>query len=522
MPGKSLMKGYDQGRLKRLLALFFMALAIPTGVLIWQAYSQLKWEAFHQYRGMAEELTSRIDASLAEWIDAAEARTFADYTFFVVSGDPSANFVQRSPLSELPVIQDLPGVIGYFQVGTEGEFSTPLLPQSNSEPASFGIGAVEYEQRLQLSRQIQAILSDNRLVQNQPTDSKEELSMAPASPTAAYEADEEEAIPQKDGEDDENRQRQAAGITAGLSVPGEQAAKQDGAYSQAIFDQLGTEKKNPDDKYAAGKVTDLKLDPAFQKKSEVAEKLRQEGQARDDLSVVTPGRFKRKEQIALPESEPVASAPVSSKPVANLAPSVDLRISTFESEIDPLEFSLLDSGHFVLFRKVWRDGQRYIQGLLINQKSFLQEGFGQHFEATSLAAMSSLIVAYQDDVLHTFSGRRYSDYPNGSQTLDGALLYRSRLATPLNNLELVYSISGLPPGPGATVLAWVTFVLAIVFLGGFYTVYRLGLSQINLARQQQDFVSAVSHELKTPLTSIRMYGEMLREGWADHAQRTTI
>jgi signal transduction histidine kinase len=44
--------------------------------------------------------------------------------------------------------------------------------------------------------------------------------------------------------------------------------------------------------------------------------------------------------------------------------------------------------------------------------------------------------------------------------------------------------------------------------------YRLGAGQIDLARQQQDFVSAVSHELKTPLTSIRMYGEMLREGWA--------
>ena len=490
MLGKSLMKGFDQGRLKRLLVLFFMALAIPTGVLIWQAYSQLKWEAFHQYRGMAEELTRRIDASLAERINAAEARSFADYTFLVVSGDPSANFVQRSPLSELPVIQDLPGVIGYFQVGTEGEFSTPLLPQSNSEPATFGIGAVEYVQRLQLSRQIQAILSDNRLVQKQPTGLKEELSMVPASPTAGYEADEDE-----------------------------EAAKQDGVYSQAIFDQLGTEKKNLDDKYAADKVTGLKLDPAFQKKSQVAEKLRQEGRARDDLSVDTPGRLKRKEQIALPESEPVASAPVANEPVANLASSVDLRISTFESEIDPLEFSLLDSGHFVLFRKVWRDGQRYIQGLLINQKSFLQEGLGQHFDATSLAAMSSLIIAHQDDVLHTFSGSRYSDYPNSSQTLDGALLYRSRLAAPLNNLELIYSINGLPPGPGATVLAWVTLVLAIVFLGGFYTVYRLGLSQINLARQQQDFVSAVSHELKTPLTSIRMYGEMLREGWADPAKQ---
>ena len=77
----------------------------------------------------------------------------------------------------------------------------------------------------------------------------------------------------------------------------------------------------------------------------------------------------------------------------------------------------------------------------------------------------------------------------------------------------------MPQGPGATVLGWVTFVLAMVFVGGFITLYRLGLSQINLARQQQDFVSAVSHELKTPLTSIRMYGEMLKEGWADDEKR---
>jgi signal transduction histidine kinase len=40
------------------------------------------------------------------------------------------------------------------------------------------------------------------------------------------------------------------------------------------------------------------------------------------------------------------------------------------------------------------------------------------------------------------------------------------------------------------------------------------LRQILLARQQQDFVSAVSHELNTPLTSIRMYAEILREGWS--------
>ena len=49
--------------------------------------------------------------------------------------------------------------------------------------------------------------------------------------------------------------------------------------------------------------------------------------------------------------------------------------------------------------------------------------------------------------------------------------------------------------------------------------YRLGLKQIGLVRQQQAFVSAVSHELKTPLTSIRLYAEMLRAGFADEDRR---
>jgi two-component system phosphate regulon sensor histidine kinase PhoR len=61
----------------------------------------------------------------------------------------------------------------------------------------------------------------------------------------------------------------------------------------------------------------------------------------------------------------------------------------------------------------------------------------------------------------------------------------------------------------------------VVLCGGFLLMYRFAAGQMRLARQQQDFVSAVSHELKTPLTSIRMYGEMLKAGWADDTKKQT-
>jgi hypothetical protein len=392
---KSLIKGFDTGRLKRLLTLFFLALAVPTAVLIWQAYSQLKWEAFHQYRGIAEELTNRIDLTLGEQLNAAEERSFADYTFLVVSGDPSANFVQRSPLSEFPVAQDLPGVIGYFQVGTEGEFSTPLLPQGSTDPATYGIGADEYARRLEVAQHIRSILSDNRLVRHQPAGLRRQVASLPASLADGL-AKQVEAEEERDGPDERRRQLREGIIGASssyvgdksavdrlyASVPQEALPKQNEAYSQTVFDALNTPKKKVDDQYAAagmggetlggtleskervnvlGKVADLKLDSDLQRKSELAEKSRADIAFEDDGRLATPSRMKRREQIALPESEPPVAAAAPRLPAANLSAASDLRISTFESEVDPLEFSLLDSGHFVLFRKVWREGERYIQ-----------------------------------------------------------------------------------------------------------------------------------------------------------------
>ncbi len=64
-------------------------------------------------------------------------------------------------------------------------------------------------------------------------------------------------------------------------------------------------------------------------------------------------------------------------------------------------------------------------------------------------------------------------------------------------------------------------VMLVVAIGiGSLLIARSLNIELKLARQKTDFVSNVSHELKTPLTSIRMFSELLAEGRvADHAKQ---
>ncbi len=473
--------------LRLILGLFFLALAIPTTILIYQALSQMKWEAFRQHQVMAEELSTRIDKRLNQLIKEEEKRSFADFAFLNIAGDIDNNILQRSPLSAFPVEANLPGVLGYFQVDNQGEFSTPLLPALSPEQ-SFGIGADEQAQRLALQQQLQQILSHNQLVKQakkdrQPVRKKEAISLSDAADIMA-----------------------APEPVLSATMAEEEV---DNDAAQAAFDSLekrdDSRQRKQKPAQSLGRVDELKLKSKFEQQARSTPVESSKQNLLDEKRVV------RKEQTILPEPL-VADTIASNEPQA-------IRITTFESELDPFSFSLLDSGHFVLFRKVWRNGARYTQGLLLDQQVFVQGIIESSFKETTLSEMSNLVVAYQSEVLSVISGRNNRFLYSSAAELQGELLYQTRLSVPLAEIELIYSINRLPIGPGAKVVAWVAFILAVVLLGGCLLFYRLGNRQLALAQQQQDFVSAVSHELKTPLTSIRMYGEMLREGWADENKK---
>jgi signal transduction histidine kinase len=242
-----------------------------------------------------------------------------------------------------------------------------------------------------------------------------------------------------------------------------------------------------------------------------------------------PSSAARLKEDTARQSEPAldsSARPPAMEPVAQRSPGPVIR--TFESELGPFRFDRLDSGHFVLYRWAWRDGARYVQGALIERDPFLAALIRTPFDASALGRSARLRVDWANgggdaaaEPLATFAAPAAGDYEiSGTGRLPaGTVVYRGRLGEPFGALWLRFEVAHLPTPPGASVILWLGAVLALVLLAGSLGLYRLGLRQLALLRQQRDFVSAVSHELKTPLTAIRMYSEMLREGWAADEKR---
>jgi signal transduction histidine kinase len=67
-------------------------------------------------------------------------------------------------------------------------------------------------------------------------------------------------------------------------------------------------------------------------------------------------------------------------------------------------------------------------------------------------------------------------------------------------------------------LLLIAAALAAIVVGG-WAVFADARRQMALAQKKTDFVSNVSHELKTPLTSIRMFAEMMQSGSATEEKR---
>jgi hypothetical protein len=286
----------DKRRFRRWLLVFFLALLLPAALLIQQSYSRLKWETFHQYQKIASELSQRIDDRLVRLIANEDKRSFADYSFLNAASDEKTNLISRSPLSNYPVDSDIPGVLGYFQVDSEGALVTPLVPPSLGD--EYGLVSEELNQRIDLQNQIQQILAANELV-------------LPATPVLSDAAQNSEELMSLADE----------GIEAeSISSNAPNAASQ----PTIAFEQLKERSRQVASKNNYARVEDITLKQNFQKKSE--EKKRKKSDS-------------ERSEVASQQLQKIAKEQIAKEKIVLSVPNSTQRISTFSSEIDPFEFS---------------------------------------------------------------------------------------------------------------------------------------------------------------------------------------
>ena len=482
-------------RLKLLLGLLFVGLAVPASLLVLQALRQSEFETFYRYRWDAAAFSQTLDSRLGEAVRDLEQRDIDEYSFFVAGSD------RRSPLSALELSGSLPGTLGYFRLLPDGRLTSPLLPDTPEDRSRAGLNAEDYSLRSVRFLEIQRAFQSSRFSRSVSLGER----FAPASGTAAPPAGPADFTSIRERQAPARAARREAEVSADVIAD---LMTQDSPASAAIE---GLTSSNADQASALtaeqslGKLSDLDLDESLQQKGEqrLAEENRLKPMA-DSLSNVSAPAL---EEASLEVAERSASLAAAAA------------VETFATDNEPIRFGLLGPNRAALVRNVWIGDERHVVGILLDLDAFLDTGIVAAFERSSLYAVSSLAIAIEEDILR-ISGNVVADqYPSAVGSLSGSLLYTGQLTVPLDALKLVFSVTELPASPATALVVWTSAALAIVLGVGFVALYRLGSTQIRLARQQQDFVAAVSHELKTPLTSIRMYGEMLQSGWVDAEKR---
>jgi signal transduction histidine kinase len=111
-------------------------------------------------------------------------------------------------------------------------------------------------------------------------------------------------------------------------------------------------------------------------------------------------------------------------------------------------------------------------------------------------------------------------YSWGGYRAEGNALRLLWLNHPLGSWRLEYHApAGTQAGAQGVLALLAPLLLLALGLGLLgYLLYREHGRELRLARQRVNFVNQVSHELKTPLTNVRLYAEMLQERLGDDDQ----
>ncbi len=514
-------------RVTLVLLLLALGLAIPVSILVVRALESAAVEEENRHRLIAERAFDEMESTLSRFLAGEEARPFDAYRFYP-SGEPP----DRSPLAAAP---SMPFVVGYFQIDPDGSFHTPRVPRNidvavargDFDPSS---PTVDLPGVLEDAWQRAARLRDDTKrakLEKEARPGKEQ--QGPADRTTAEDswglADletvmaevlvEAEATPTLgEGKNSAHAGGRLAAKAKGAPTPSPaRNNREDDA--EADLDADLEEKKDPDG---------FDLYRSFN----LATKRRQE-QRQQKLESVP----RRALAPSAPAATPLASAsPESAAPFASLAPptlaqaSERTRVDGFASDapvpapeertvrvaVEPMNGRAAPGERLVLYRTVVADAQGYRQGLLVDWGklgAWLDE---QVIEPSGVRGAGARTTFYSTNSTNSIGATRSTPSTPAMSASDSAYVYHHPFAEPFDAFGVQLQLPVLPGGRGTGTIHALAALLAIVAVAGLLAVHRMVRVVVQFAERRSHFAASVSHELKTPLTSIRMYGEMLRDG----------
>ena len=457
-------------RLQILILIFCVTLSVPLGYFVLRTYRGLEQEETATLSFFANTLFDEMEQALEALVQMEEARAIDEYNFYM--SPPGGRLEEnRSPLSHLPAQRY---ILGYFQNNPDGSFQTPLAQTGKSV-------AVDREDA------VAQLESANRIFNRKRTAATDKITTPPAREVA------------------EAEQKQQSGFAEKyLDLTRSQKPKARLGQKEKRFEKVTVAQ--------AENVARQEVGEAGKSHAPPAAALSQSGPARgpaaeDSLMDSGKDRATKKYRRSKPyPTEPEADAP---REVAPETRDED----NFQVEVAPLQSVLIGADQMFIFRRIMINQKIYRQGFILKIHVFLKHLAQNYFIVQPMADYANLRLQVVDQ------GRGIVQVQGGISTHNPKFILNRAFPSPFAFLNATLSFDEIPRSTGRNTLMIMMAVLAAIFLIGLFAIYKSARAIVDLSERRSQFVSSVTHELKTPLTNIRMYIEMLEQGIAKDTER---
>ena len=452
-------------QLKIYIIIFCVALSVPLAYLILRTYQALEQEEVAKLQYFAETIFDEMEKELTAVVLKEERRAVDEYNYKsilpnLVSGATEA---VPSPLSGLP---EKDYILGYFQNNPDGSFQTPLVETGKTIPGDRNAVVSQLKDTNRIFNQKRLSVADPvRAAQTNPPITQEQKE---ATGFADKYLDLSEYQKPKSYLGRKEKRVEKITIAQALNI-----APQD-------RDQILTKRSKGTESGSGKSITVFEKDQ--QDEESLDAKLNNEVLVQDKTE---------KELLEVPSH----------------------KTEKYKVEVMPLRSIFINTDQVFIFRRIVIDNQIYRQGFIVQVKTFLNHLAQSYFVKQPLSRYTHLSLKIEDQGIET------EIIKTGAVTQKVNFLLNRTFPSPFDFLRATLICGQIPQSAGRGTLNIMIAILVVIILMGLFAIYKSAGAVLDLSERRSKFVSSVTHELKTPLTNMRMYIEMLEQGMARDPER---